>query len=46
MCKKGLGSLANAVEAIPGQTTLFDGIVDGKMKVTDTRPRVGDGALH
>ena len=46
MCKKRLGSLANAFEAIPGQTTLLDGIVDEKMEVTDARPRVGNGVLH
>ena len=46
MCKKRLGSLTNAFEAMPGQTTLLDGIVDEKMEVADARPRVGIGTLH
>ena len=46
MCKKRLGSLVNAFEAMPGQTTLLDSIVDGKMEVMDAKPRVGDGAPH
>jgi len=41
MRKKGLSSLVKAFAAMPGQTTLLDGIVDGKMEVTDARPRVG-----
>ena len=46
MCKKRLGSLAIAFEAMPGQTNLLDGIVDEKMEVADATPRVGNGAFH
>ena len=46
MCKEGLSSLANTLLALPGQTALLDGIVDGEMEISDAGPRVGYGALH
>ena len=46
MCKEGLSSLANTFVALPGQTALLDGIVDGEVEISYAGPRVGYGALH
>lgn len=46
MCKEGLSSLANTFVALPGQTALLDGIVDGEVEISYAGPRVGNGALH
>ena len=46
MCKEGLSSLANTFVALPGQTALLDGIVDGEVEISYAGPRVCDGALH
>ena len=36
----------NTFVALPGQTALLDGIVDGKVKISYAGPRVGNGVLH
>ena len=46
MRKEGLSSLANTFVALPGQTGLLDGIVDGEVEISYAGPRVGYGALH
>ena len=46
MCKQGLSSLANTFVALPGQTALLYGIVDGEVEISYAGPRVGYGALH
>ena len=41
MCKEGLSSLANTFVALPGQTALLNGIVDGEVEISYAGPRVG-----